>query len=54
MRCAIHVEGDARKWYESGCVRDMTIRANRFVRLKGEPVCVRPSDDSVHRNIRVE
>jgi hypothetical protein len=53
MRCAIHVEGDASKWYESGCVRDMTIRGNRFVRV-AEPVGLRPPDSSVHRNIRIE
>jgi hypothetical protein len=50
MRCAIHVEGDASKWFESGCVRDMTIRGNRFVRIKNEPICIR---GAVHQNIRV-
>ncbi len=53
MRGGIHVEGDAGKWYESGCVRDMEIRNNQFVRVKGEAVCVRPPDSTVHRNIRI-
>ena len=34
---AILLEDDARGWYESGCVRDMPIRGNRFIR-RGEPV----------------
>ena len=55
---AILVEDDARGWYESGCVRDMTIRGNRFIRC-GEPVIhINPrntvANDSVHRNIRIE
>ena len=55
---AILLEDDARGWYESGCVRDMTIRENRFIRC-GEPVIhINPrntvANDSVHRNIRIE
>jgi hypothetical protein len=55
---AILLGDDARGWYESGCVRDMTIRGNRFIRC-GEPVIhINPSNtvanDSVHRNIRIE
>ncbi len=55
---AILVEDDARGWYESGCVRDMTIRGNRFIGC-GEPVIhINPrnsvANDSVHRNIRIE
>lgn len=55
---AILLAGDAKGWYESGCIRDMTIRDNRFVRC-GEPVInVNPSNtvanDSVHQNIRIE
>jgi hypothetical protein len=54
---AILLEDDARGWFESGCVRDMTIRGNRFVRC-GEPVIhINPqnsvANDSVHRNIRI-
>ena len=55
---AILVEDDAQGWYESGCVRDMTIRNNRFLRC-GEPVVhINPrntvANDSLHRNIRIE
>jgi len=55
---AILVGGDARGWYESGCVRDMTIRGNRFIRC-GEPVVhIDPQNtvvyNAVHRNIRIE
>ena len=55
---AILLEDDARGWYESGCVRNMTIRGNRFIGC-GEPVIhINPrntvANDSVHRNIRIE
>jgi len=55
---AILVAEDAQKWFESGCVRDMTIRANRFIRC-GEPVVrIHPSNtvpnQAVHQNIRIE
>ncbi len=55
---AILLEDDAQGWYESGCVRDMAIRGNRFIRC-GEPVVhINPrntvANNSVHRNIRIE
>jgi hypothetical protein len=55
---AIQVDADARNWFESGCVRDMTIRGNRFIRC-GEPVIdIHPRNPapnpSFHRNIRIE
>jgi hypothetical protein len=55
---AILLEDDARGWYESGCVRDMTIRQNRFIRC-GEPVInINPqnsvANDAVHQNIRIQ
>ncbi len=55
---AVLIEDDAQGWYESGCVRDMTIRGNRFLRC-GEPVVhVHPrntvANDSVHQDIRIE
>jgi hypothetical protein len=55
---AILLEDDAQGWYESGCVRDMTIRNNTFIRC-GEPVInVNPRNsvpnDAVHQNIRIE
>lgn len=55
---AILIAQDARSWFESGCVRDIMIRNNRFIRC-GEPVVhIDPSNNapnsSVHRNIRIE
>ena len=54
---AILIENDAEGWFESGCVRDMTIRRNRFLRC-GEPVVnINPRNSrpnpAVHRNIRI-
>jgi len=55
---AILLGSDAKGWYESGCVRDMTIRKNTFINCAEPVVNVNPSNtapnDSVHRNIRVE
>gem|GEM_PF-83011 len=53
----ISVSGDARSWFESGCVRDVTISSNRFVRC-GEPVLSIHPENSVtnlafHQNIRI-
>jgi len=55
---AILVENDASGWYESGCVRDMRIRNNRFHGC-GEPVIhINPRNTvpsaNVHQNIRIE
>jgi hypothetical protein len=54
---AILIEGDASGWYESGCVRDMTIRGNRFVRCNSPVIHVNPRNTepnpSVHQNIRI-
>jgi hypothetical protein len=54
---AILVSSDARSWFESGCVRDMTIRGNRFLHC-GEPVVnIDPSNTAAnqafHQNIRI-
>ena len=55
---AILVENDAKGWYESGCVRDMTIRGNRFTRCAEPVIHINPQNSlpnqAVHRNIRVE
>lgn len=56
-RCAmpgILIEDDARGWFESGPIRDLTIRNNRFIGcgLKIEPQTQTP-DAPVHENIRV-
>lgn len=55
---ALHVSGDAKDWFESGCVRDMMVIRNHFNRC-GEPVIsINPSNNlpnaAVHRNIRIE
>ena len=55
---AILVGIDANKWFESGYVRDMTIRNNKFNRC-GEPVIHiepmnREANHKVHQNIRIE
>lgn len=53
----IHIESDAEGWFESGCVRDMEIRGNRFVQSKKEAIHISPHNsvpnDSVHRNVRI-
>ena len=54
---AILVSDDARSWFESGPVRDMTIRGNHFVRCG---IAIWPenssakSEEPVHENIRIE
>jgi len=55
---AILLAHDAKSWYESGYVRDLTIRNNKFISC-GEPVIlIRPettiSDGAVHHNIKIE
>lgn len=55
---AILLEDDAKGWYESGCVRDMTIRKNRFIRCAEPVININPqnsvANDAVHQNIRIE
>lgn len=54
----ILLAADAESWYESGCLLDMTIRSNRFVRCAEPVIYINPenrvSNDSFHRNIRIE
>lgn len=54
---AIHISDDARGWYESGPVRDVTIKGNRFVECGSPVVCVNPETDRyegpVHTGIRI-
>jgi hypothetical protein len=54
---AILIESDASGWFESGCVRDMTICKNRFIRC-GEPVIkIDPKNrlaGAVHKNILIK
>ena len=55
---AILLGSDARRWFESGCVRDMTIRKNIFLNCAEPVINVTPSNtvpnDAVHQNIRIE
>ena len=55
---AILIENDASGWFESGCVRDMLIRNNRFHRCGVPVIHINPRNSvpnpQVHRNIRIE
>ena len=60
LRCAmagILIEDDAEGWFESGPIRDLTIRSNQFIRcgIEINPMSksTRP-DEPVHENIRIE
>lgn len=57
LRHGIHIESDAENWFESGCVKDLTIRGNHFVNGKGPAIRISPqnpvANSAVHRNIRV-
>lgn len=54
---AILVENDAKGWFESGPVRDLTIRDNRFHYCREPVIHINPRNDlpnpAVHRNIRI-
>lgn len=61
---AIRISGDANFWYESGCVRDVTIRNNTFIDCNANarwgnavidvaPQVLKPAG-TVHRNICIE
>jgi hypothetical protein len=53
----ILIENDAQGWYESGPVRDMTIRGNRFLHCREPVIHINPRNSvpnpAVHQNIRV-
>ena len=55
---AVLVSDDARGWYESGPVADLTIRNNRFIECASPVICISPEIDRfnrpVHSNIVVE
>ena len=54
---AILIADDARSWYESGPVRDVTIRENLFIECGAPVISVAPENDryegAVHHNIRI-
>lgn len=55
---AVLVSDDARGWYESGPVADLTIRNNDFIECAAPVICISPEidrfDRPVHSNIVVE
>lgn len=54
----ILIADDARSWYESGPVRDVTIKGNLFVECGSPVVAISPENDryegAVHRNVTIE
>jgi hypothetical protein len=56
---AILIADDANSWFESGPVRDVTIRGNRFLRCAEPVIAIAPEnhtarpEDPVHQNIRI-
>lgn len=55
---AILLENDASGWYESGAIRDLTIRNNTFVDCREPVIHINPrnsvANEAVHRNIRIK
>lgn len=55
---AIAISNDARSWYESGPVHDVTIRNNQFIECGSPVISIAPENDrpnrSVHKGIRIE
>lgn len=54
---AIHISNDARGWYESGPVKDVTISGNKFIECGSPVVSIQPEIDrdagAVHSGIRI-
>ena len=55
---SILVSDDARGWYESGAVNDLTIRNNTFIECSSPVICISPEverfNGPVHKNILIE
>lgn len=54
---SIHISDDAKSWFESGMVRDVTIRNNKFVECCDYPISIRPECfgmRAVHSGIAIE
>lgn len=53
----ILIADDARSWFESGMVRDVTIRNNNFIECNGPVILIAPENNRnegcVHRNIKI-
>jgi len=58
INSAILIADDAKSWYESGPVYDVTIRDNRFIECGAPVISIKPEnitiDGSIHRNITIE
>jgi len=54
---AIRLENDASGWYESGAIRDLTIRNNDFIHCREPVIHINPrnrvANHAVHQNIRI-
>ncbi len=54
----ILISDDAGSWYESGAVRDVAIRGNKFIKCGEQAICVMPENllfaDYVHKGIAIE
>lgn len=56
---AIDISDDANSWFESGPVRDVTIRGNKFIQCGGPVIRIAPEnrtanpEEPVHENIRI-
>lgn len=54
----IRIENGATGWCESGCVRNLTIRNNKFIRCAEPVIHIDPQNtvpnNAVHQNIRIE
>lgn len=55
---AIHIEGNADGWFESGAVHDVLIRGNQFLKCNDSSINIAPgvtkNEGAVHENIRIE
>jgi len=55
---AILMAIDANNWFESGYVRDMTIRNNKFIRCAEPVILIEPgnsaANNSVYQNVKIE
>ncbi len=58
MYSGVLIADDARSWFESGPVRDVTIRDNHFIECGNPVIKIAPENDRnegcVHRGIRIE
>ena len=54
----ILISDDAKSWYESGAVRDVSIKGNKFIKCGGQAIYIMPENllfaDYVHKGISIE